>query len=1161
MASAQDETPPYISADSSIQHTLLSKNINYFQGAHTIRGYSSDTLYYLPFRRIIPESEIFTIGYQKLTREKDYTIRYSDGVVRFSFVVDSSITVECRFLVSRLGIDDSYARRDLPIIRTNIISSKTDTIPRWTPPNPSSEFTNDLNGRGTITRGFTIGNNQDFTLNSGLNVQVTGQIGEDVTLEAVITDEQTPIQPEGNTERLQEIDKIYIEVRKADKFTATLGDFEIQTTGTQFGNFHRSLQGVRSLYNDGRTDAAAAYGTAKGKYHSNTLTITEGVQGPYELTGKNGERNPIIVAGSERVWLNGVALTRGENNDYVIDYNAGQITFTRKRLVTPESRIIVDFEYSNEVFRRNTASASVRSQFFDRRLTVGGAFLSESDDKNNPLNLSIDQQLRDSLASLDDRGLQGNGNTILVDGGRWVGEGRGAYYKVYDANSNDSIYVYSGSDSSGSYNVRFTDVGSGRGDYIRGNILGEFIYVGSGLGYYLPLVPMDLPTRLRTGIWYAAWNPVQNLRLRTEFALSQFDKNLYSPRQSQGYAYQLEAFVADQDIRLFKTKLGKFDLQIIRRNQDSNFTAPDRTQDAEYGRQWNIFNPATSVYSVTAPGLQETVNDFRLAYKPWKGVQTDFFKGELTRGDHQFVSTKSGSGLKIDRKNIFVSGSIHDIQITDRTQSVIVNNHTQRKFFDFNGAWRIWRPGLYYEDESQKNRQSDSVYGASYQVIRPNLNIITGQYLTLGASYEMRSDRIRNDAVDSLDGRVSKSINQRYYWQWTEWHNLNHTFEWQRRKREYFGSKKTIANPDRISNLVNASADYHPFSRAVQVTVDYQISQEQLQNRKIVFIPVPPNTGNFVQVRQDSFRQVPQGQGDWIQSAVRGQGFTPVVELKSGIRLRLEIGRLRSRSSKDSISDRWQSRFIERLIYEGLFRIEENQTDPDRRFYWLQAVQNKNTQRGNLLLRQELSGYDRIYDMLWRLRYETNRTRNRLLNDGQDKNQRDIYYLRIQKQVNSFWSWEQEGEVTIAQRQSLINVSSLNIRYDIHKNRYSPSIVFKPKPTMEYHLRTDWLLAKDYETGSRAKIMNWQPTMVFSWLNRGRWTNTLELTRLWLKDGLGNTPFEVTDGRVRGWNWLWISAVDYRAGEHVIMRANYTGRKYPGQKIIHLGTAEVQAFF
>jgi hypothetical protein len=42
------------------------------------------------------------------------------------------------------------------------------------------------------------------------------------------------------------------------------------------------------------------------------------------------------VSGSERVYVNGTLLKRGENNDYTIDYNAGEIVFTPLFTITSE---------------------------------------------------------------------------------------------------------------------------------------------------------------------------------------------------------------------------------------------------------------------------------------------------------------------------------------------------------------------------------------------------------------------------------------------------------------------------------------------------------------------------------------------------------------------------------------------------------------------------------------------------------------------------------------------------------------------------------------------------------------------------------------------------------------------------------------------------------
>ena len=50
----------------------------------------------------------------------------------------------------------------------------------------------------------------------------------------------------------------------------------------------------------------------------------------------------IVISGSERVYVNGVLLKRGENNDYTIDYNAGEIVFTSLFTITSEMRISIE---------------------------------------------------------------------------------------------------------------------------------------------------------------------------------------------------------------------------------------------------------------------------------------------------------------------------------------------------------------------------------------------------------------------------------------------------------------------------------------------------------------------------------------------------------------------------------------------------------------------------------------------------------------------------------------------------------------------------------------------------------------------------------------------------------------------------------------------------
>lgn len=325
----------------------------------------------------------------------------------------------------------------------------------------------ELSKTGSISRGVGFGNNQNLAVNSTLSLQMSGKINDRISILASITDDNIPIQPDGTTAQLQEFDQVYIQLYD-DKSKLTAGDFFVQRPVGYFTTFFKRAQGAafstRQKLGTGSAElfSESSVSLSRGKFARQIVQGREGNQGPYRLRGAQGEFFIIVLAGTERVFIDGKEMQRGQENDYIIDYNTAEVTFTARQLITKDKRIAVEFQYTDANYSRSMVHTATGVQ--GERYKVYFNFFSEQDARNQPLQQSLTDSDRLILS------LAGNDpDQAIAPSFQQVPEFNNTQilYNLVDTLGFDSVFVRATGPGLPLFQVAFSEVGQGNGDYVQ----------------------------------------------------------------------------------------------------------------------------------------------------------------------------------------------------------------------------------------------------------------------------------------------------------------------------------------------------------------------------------------------------------------------------------------------------------------------------------------------------------------------------------------------------------------------------------------------------------------------------------------------------------------------------------------------------------------------
>ena len=1132
----------------------------------TIDRINIDSLYYIGEwvleESIIVSSDLIAIPTQNWLYDPirgNLTFRETDS---FSFQGISDVSVSFKyypFSLRRFYNDKAVQPLDSSILddeSSNQFSvfSSSDQTKRST----GSE----LQQRGSLSRGIIVGTNQDFALESGLDFELSGKLTDDVTISAVLTDKSIPIQPDGTTQNLKEFDKVFIQVQ-APNTTIEMGDVDISMEKSTFAKLNRRLQGAAGYNTSNYTNLSAAASVVRGVFKSVNFQGLEGVQGPYRLTGNENEEFVIILAGTERVYINGQLVQRGEDGDYIIDYGLGEIYFTNNLLIKDETRIVVEYEYIDQNFNRTLVAAQGEGSLVNDRFTIGATVIRQADGNNLLSQQTLTESDIDILRQAgDDR------NAARVSGAERIDpeeENVNVLYAQVDTVVNGQTYTIfkniPGSENA-VFRVRFSNVGEFQGSYRRAGTSVNgllFEWVGPNRGDYEPFRNLPAPIEQQMAAINTTFSLSDNIRLFGEWAVSDYDQNRFSALDDQDNVDH--SYLGGVQIDSLKTGTGMFSLKAERRFSGSNFEFFERTRDVEFDRKWNLSSFEKS---------QETINEMVARY--------DFNSNSSINGEYGLIErfgfsaqrqasafeTENENGFRLKYRQDWIQ-SEDDLQMNEGTwfrQQARISNQFTRK-----SSEHSFIPYMSFEHETrvQRDQQSDSLTNQSlrFYEIAPGVRYEANKWLLDYSVAYRNSFRVFENRLSDEAASVQQSLQIDLF--------PSNFFTTQNkiaiRNKEYTSDFREQGNTNKNSLLIRSNTSYSSISENWDGNLLYEVNTQQQALLQETFIEVGPEIGQYVwddlnddgvEQLDEFFLELTPNEGTYIRQLLPSDELFPVIDLR--VRLRNEIkpfGYLRAEGNLN--------RFLNQITLRSRFDIAENSTTSEiRDIYFLNIStfrDSATTIQGRFALEKELDLFPEFNKYDLSIRYNQLRSLVRRSSELQTLYQ-DAFAVDMGYEITS--TIEGESKIVSATNRTTSNSIS-NRNFNIISKTYEQSFgatvnrSWRTGIIISYSEKEDIIIESNKVEVQIVKIRN--TNRFFLW-RKVQANSSFEIRNVSINgstNAVGN--FELTEGSGSGTHAIWPLSSSYRVSNLIRLNFMYDGRTVKDRTAIHTAKLTLKATF
>lgn len=1145
-------------------------------------GYG-DTLINIGDKYVIQFSDILTMQNKVLVPLSDYTFNYREGIITLSRDLFKKYDLDS-FQIYNLNIDydvfpydlkDEYSNFDI-LIERDTVTGDTIQIATQRKDFIGSIFDGtELEKSGSLFRGVNIGSNRDLSLNSGFRLQLNGKLTDDIEINAALTDENSPIQPEGNTEKLQELDKVFIEI-KSNNVIGTIGDINVDFTNNEFLNFKRKIQGAKGFadYKSGNIFLSGA--VQRGLFATNQFNGKDEIQGPYYLVGTNNEINILILSGTEKVYLDGNPMTRGEQADYTIDYGIGTITFTNNRLITSDSRIIVDFEYTDRRYSRAILSGANTLNLFRNKLRLTASYVNQDDNQDKPIDFTLTEQDKQILENAGDDRLNAVKSGVVYVGTDTAGIGLGLYAKsdTIINKTNYPYYKYLPNDSNSVYQVVFSFVGQGKGNYIQQSQF-QYNFVGLSQGNFDTVVFIPVPNAHQVAdlnINYES-SPLKELTFNVESALSVFDANKFSSlgdNNNNGVAVLATLGLNRYNFNLFGMKLNTVELKLKEKLVNKVYLPLERYNPVEFYREYDIQDTNK---------LTEDLHEISLRVIPSRNIDFKGTFGQLLRGD-VFNSLRTVGELAVRSDSTNFPELAYRIEVTKsnytvtQTASSWIKQAALLGYKKFLGGQSFDNPNfelrVEYKQEDRNNlfegSGTDSLESGSFSFseIKPRLILNNLYDFNLYTGIELRQD---NQPLNGVMLDESNSFTQIYGLRYAGLNWLSTLFELTFRKKLFTDPFISETNENNNTVLVNWQTRIDPLNSAFQTDLFYNITSERQSKIEKIFVETRVGEGNYIYLGdlngnglkdENEFQLTIFNDGNYIRINVPTNDLFPVSTLNTSARINLKPSRFINVTGSDFLSE-----LVRNTTAETYFRAEEKSSDPNTdNIYFLNfsTFQNdSNTLLGVQLFQQDLNFFEFNPSYSLKLRYIQQRAFNQYVsgNERLYSIQKSVKLkVGLTKDVTTLFEYQNNLDRNEAPVNSVRN-------RDIKLEGFLSDLSYRPVQEIESDFQVNFYRAVDRYpfVPIQADINQQILSFIYSFTFTGRLRAELERNEVRLNQSNAAFPYELTNGKQVGKNFIWRAFFDYSISKNLQATLNYDGRSEGGRGILHTGRAEIKAFF